>query len=284
MTTPIERKIESLKSTWYVWLFPFFAILIAGWLFLKYQDQNGPEIRILFGDASGLEAGKTRVRYRGVDIGKVQHISISTDNKDVVATVSLQKDATQFAVEGSKFWAVIPQVGFQGVRGLETLFEGTYIAVDPGPPDSDFKNSFKGTIGSETSESIEDTSSYSLETNNLESVSVGDSITFRGLKIGNVTRVNLSKTAQTVLVQINIQNRYVKLIRTNTVFWRKVGVQANLGLFSSEVKINSLEALMRGGIDLFTPTAAGPQAKHLAKFTLLAKPPEGWEKWNPVLE
>ncbi len=284
MRSAVERKISSLKSTWYVWLFPLFALLIAGWLFLKYQEQRGPEIQILFDDASGLEAGKTKVRYRGVDIGQVKRIRISQDNKDVIADVALQSDAAQFAVEGSKFWVVLPQVGFAGVSGLETLFAGTYIAVDPGSPQADIKTDFRGRLGSETSESVEDTSAFTLETNNLESVSVGDSITFRGLKVGSVTKVALSKTAQIVTVQINIQNRYVRLIRTNTVFWRKVGVQAKLGLFNSELKINSLEALMKGGIDFFTPTEVGPRAKAQTKFVLFAGPPEGWEKWNPVLE
>jgi len=74
------------------------------------------------------------------------------------------------------------------------------------------------------------------------------------------------------------------LVRTNTAFWRKVGIQAKLGLFGSEVKVNSLDSIMRGGIELFTPDPPAPVAKANHKFTLLAAPPKDYEKWNPVLD
>lgn len=102
--------------------------------------------------------------------------------------------------------------------------------------------------------------------------------------MGTVSLVNLSKDSRTVIVQINIQRKYTKLIRTNSVFWRKVGVQANVGFFSAEVKINSLESLMRGGIDVWTPEKPGAIAEGQSKFSLSASPPKGWEKWNPKLE
>jgi paraquat-inducible protein B len=115
-------------------------------------------------------------------------------------------------------------------------------------------------------------------------VSAGDSITFRGLVVGNVTKVSLSKSAQVAVVQINIQNKYVHLIRTHTVFWRKVGIQANLGLFSSVVKINSLDSIVRGGVEFFSPNSPGEIAKAGARYNLSAAPPKGYEKWSPNLE
>lgn len=284
MTNPNLKKVQNVKSTWYLWLFPLFALMISAWLFMEYFNQRGPSIKIAFDDGSSIQAEKTRIRYRGVGIGLVKKVTISEDGKSVIAHVTLQRDAEHFAVEGSKFWMVTPKVNFQGVSGLETLFEGTYIAVQPGPPKGAKTLEFKGRLSGESNESMEDTTSYFLETNHAESVGPGDSVTFRGLKIGSVTKVTLSKTAQMVVAQINVENRYVKLIRTNTVFWRKVGVQAKLGLFNSELKINALDSLLHGGVDLFTPDAPGEIANAQAHFPLLSAPPKGWEKWNPKLE
>lgn len=284
MPKNVEQKIEKLKSGWYIWLFPVFAVGLSMWLLYDYYQSRGPTIQIHFSDASSIQAEKTKVRFRGVNIGTIKEISISDDNKEVVAHVSLNRTAKQFAVEGSKFWVVMPQVDFGGVSGLETLFAGTYISASPGNPEGEPKHVFKGHLGGESVEAIEDTVSYVLETNNVESVSEGDSVTFRGMKVGTVTKVNLSKTAQTALVQINLPAKYARLVRVNTVFWRKVGIQAKLGLFNSEVKINSLDTLMRGGIDFFTPDNVGEMAKGQAKFVLNAAPPKGYEKWNPVLE
>lgn len=284
MKKSVNQKIDSLKSRWYLWLFPMFALILAGWLTYDYYQQRGPTIKIFFNDASSIQSEKTSVRFRGVTIGMVKRITLSEDNKDVIAYVTLQRDARQFAVEGSKFWVVKPQIDMGGISGLETIFEGTYISASPGKQDGPEKLNFDGQIGGESVQSAEDTVPYYLETANVESVSEGDSVTFRGLKVGSVAKITLSKTAQVASVQINIESKYTRLIRNNTVFWRKVGIQAKLGLFNSEVKINSLDTLMRGGIDFFTPENAEEMAKSHAKFALSDGPPKGYEKWNPKLE
>lgn len=284
MATEHRSTFDRFRSTWYIWLFPFFALVISVWLLWGYFQQQGPKVTIRFDDASNVRPNKTTVRYRGVSIGTVDKLAISEDNNEVIAHVTFHRDAAEFAVEGSRFWVVTPKLNIQGVSGLETLFEGPYIAVDPGPKNAKVKLDFTGQARSGIEESLEDTSTYYLEAPFVESISTGDPVSFRGLNVGTVTRVTLSRTSQVVVVQINIENRYTKLVRTNTVFWRKVGVQANLGLFKSEIKINSLESLFRGGVDFFTPEPAGPMAKGRSRFALYPGPPKDWETWNPKLE
>ncbi len=173
---------------------------------------------------------------------------------------------------------------FAGITGLETLFEGTYIAAIPGPADAEIKNEFTVSTNSQSTDSLENTTPYFLESSNVESTSPGDSITFRGLAVGSITKVSLNKTSQKVLIQINIQNKFVKLIRINSSFWLKVGIQAELGLFGSKVKINSLDSIMRGGLELSTAEPPGKKANAGFQFNLLASAPKGNEKWNPNLE
>lgn len=283
MAKSTQQKINSLRAHWAVWLFPIIAIIICGWLFYDSVQKRGPIIKIMFSDASGLQAEKTQIRFRGVSIGYVKNIVISEDTKDVIATVHLQKEAEQFARVGTKFWIVSPKVTFNGISGLETLFEGTYIAALPGSPNADRQGEFNASISNETTDSDENMTPYFLEAENVESIGVGDTITFRGINVGSVSKVTLNKTAQLALVQINIQNRYVKLVRSNTVFWRKVGIQADLGLFGSKVKVSSIESIMKGGVEFFTPDQAGERAKWGTRFVLNAAPPKGYEKWNPEI-
>jgi len=283
MKKRLRSSIHHLKTGWYIWLFPLFAIGITGWLMWDYLKQQGPRVKIYFDDAASIQVEKTRVRFRGVPIGTVKDIYISDDQKDVIAEVLLRKDAIGFAVEGSKFSLVTPKVGFQGISGLQTLFEGTYIAVLPGPEGAARKTVFKAQASAST-DPLDDTSAYLLETDNVESVNPGDSVTYRGVKIGTVTKMTFSKTAQTIHIQINVDNKYTRLVRANTVFWRKVGVQAKLGLFGSEIKVNSLDAIMNGGIEIATPNEAGPMAKALQSFPLVASAPKDAGKWNPRLE
>lgn len=277
-----EKAVKNISSHWYVWLFPLFAVVISGWLLVQYFVNLGPKIEISFEDGSRIEAEKTRLSYRGVEIGTVSDVRLSEDQKKVIVHARLNKDAKTFAQEGAKYWVVTPKVSIQGVTGLETLIEGPYIAAQPG--DGKKKTEFQGKQDSENHDPQEDTVVYRLETSNAESINPGDNVSFRGLSVGSVTKVHLSKTAQTLHVQISLQSKYARLVRTNTRFWRKVGVQAKLGLFNSELKINSLETLLHGGIEMFTPEPAGELAKYNDKFPLLSTAPKDWQKWNPALE
>lgn len=279
----MKDRIKAVKSDWYLWLFPVLALAFTVWLVVDYYQQHGPKIRIIFDDAPGIQPEKTKVRYRGVPIGTVTSVNISDDLKKVVAEVQLRKDGQKFAVEGSKFSLVTPKVNFQGVSGLETLFEGAYIEVLPGSGGARAKE-FKAQPNSSFTEPRDETSTYIVEAANAESVVVGDSVSYRGIKIGSVSNVTLSKEGQSVHMQISIENRYSRLIRTNSQFWKKVGVQAKLGLFNSEIKVNSVSSIMSGGIEVATPTEAEPMAKPNARFPFLNAPPKNYEKWNPKLE
>lgn len=279
----MKNRMSALKTGWYLWLFPLFALGITGWLLFDYYREQGPRIYISFDDASGIRTEKTTLRYRGVPIGKVKDMFISDDQKDVVVEVLLRKDAEQFAVEGSKFSLVTPKVGFQGITGLETIFEGSYIAVLPGKTNGEPKTEFKGLANTST-DPLDDTSAYIIESDSAESINQGAGVTYRGLKIGTVTKIGVAKGGQRVNIQINVENHFTWLIRANTVFWRKVGVQAKLGLFGSQIKVNSIESIMSGGLELATPSPAAPMAKALQKFQLAQEAPKDWTKWNTVLE
>lgn len=277
------QELKLVRSSWYLWLFPLFAVALSSWLFWGYYQERGPMIRISFEDASGIQPEKTQVRFRGVRVGTVENVTISEDTKDAIVEVRLRKEAENFAVEGSKFSLILPKVDFQGISGLETLFEGTYITVLPGSPNGELKTDFKAQATIASTENMDETTPYVLETPDGESINSGDLVSYRGLKIGSVTKVNLSKNGQRVLVQINVEHRYRRLIRTNTVFWKKAGVHAKLGLFNSELTINSMETILHGGIDLQTPDEAGAIAKAWTHFYLEQTPPKEAEKWNPTL-
>ncbi len=278
----VRRSYQGLKTGWYLWMFPVIAVGITGYLVYDYYRGAGPRIQVMFEDGVGLEAEKTAVKFRGVTVGMVQEVFISEDSK-VVAEILLHKDVAEFAVIGSRFSLVKPRVNFQGISGLETLFEGAYIAVLPGDPKGQAKQVFIAqAIGS--TDPLDDTSPYLLATDNAESVSQGDSVTYRGIKIGTVSKLNFDRPAREVLVRINIDNKYARLIRTNTVFWRKAGIQADLGLFHSQIKINSMDAIMNGGIELATPDQAGPRAKVMHRFALTGNAPKDYNKWRPALD
>src|SRR5215475_12229806 len=115
-----------------VWVIPLIAALIGVGLVVKSVLEKGPTINITFVSAEGLEPGKTKVKYKDVDIGFVKSIKLAKNHSRVNVEVQLTKEAEDFAVKDSRFWVVRPRIGASGVSGLGTLLSGAYIGVDGG--------------------------------------------------------------------------------------------------------------------------------------------------------
>ena len=115
-----------------VWLLPIIALVVSGWLIYKSVSEKGPVITISFPSAEGLEIDKTKIKYLGVDIGKVSAINIDNDLKTIRVSAQMNSDTDTYLKQGTRFWVVKPQVGLGGISGLGTLLSGPYIAIKPG--------------------------------------------------------------------------------------------------------------------------------------------------------
>jgi paraquat-inducible protein B len=131
----IPEAVAEPKPRWrvqIVWLIPLVALLIGGWLAVRAVMQHGPTITVIFKTAEGLEAGKTKFKYKDVDIGLVKAISVSRDLEHVIVTAELVGETKPHLVEDTRFWVVRPRIAGGSVSGLATLLAGSYIAVDRG--------------------------------------------------------------------------------------------------------------------------------------------------------
>ena len=115
-----------------VWVVPLIAAIVAATLVYNRLQEFGPTITIKFRDGSGVKAGQTEIRYRGVPVGQVTTIELTPDHEHVVVTARLRHTAAGLAKEGALFWIIRPEVGFGTVRGLSTVLTGAYIQSLPG--------------------------------------------------------------------------------------------------------------------------------------------------------
>src|SRR5256885_16121264 len=129
---PAEVVPKRRGSLSLVWLIPIVAALVGGWLAVKAVLDKGPTVTITFKTAEGLEAGKTKIKYKNVDVGEVKQIALSRDASEVVVTAEGVKGATPYLVEDTRFWVVRPRIGAGGGSGLGTLFSGVYIGAPIG--------------------------------------------------------------------------------------------------------------------------------------------------------
>ena len=97
-----------------VWVVPVVAALIGGWLVVKALTEKGPAITITFKTADGLEAGKTKIKFKDVEIGLIEEVHLGKDLSHVIAKAQLVKEAERFLSENTRFWVVRARVSFFG--------------------------------------------------------------------------------------------------------------------------------------------------------------------------
>ena len=126
-----EAVVTQRSGVSIVWLIPVIAALIGGWLAWKALAEQGPTITISFKSAEGLEAGKTKIKYKDVEIGQVENVELSKDLTHIIVTAQLVKGADEYLTDKTRFWVVRASVRAGQVTGLNTLLSGAYIGIDP---------------------------------------------------------------------------------------------------------------------------------------------------------
>ena len=135
-----DVEVKRRRGISLVWLIPLVAGAIAIWLGYTTLQEKGPTVTVAFDNAEGLEAGKTLVRYRNVEVGLVDDVALSEDLSHILVTASLDQTMATHMKEGTQFWIVRPRIGPGGISGLGTLLSGAYVEFDPGdgPPVTEF--------------------------------------------------------------------------------------------------------------------------------------------------
>lgn len=100
-----------------IWTVPIIALVLGAWMVFITLRDKGPEIRITFSTAEGVEAGKTKVKVRSVDVGIVESTALGDDVESVVITARIDKTATSLLREDSRFWVVRPRIGTEACPG-----------------------------------------------------------------------------------------------------------------------------------------------------------------------
>ena len=234
----------------WVWLIPILSALIGLSLVYHAWSQKGPIITISFKSASGLEVGKTQIKYRDVVVGLVKDIRLSDERDKVIVEAELSKDAQGLAHTGTQFWVVKPRVGAGGISGLSTLVSGSYIEADTDTPVNQKvnKTSFVGLETPPPIQSDRPGTRFTLQSTNMGSLGPGSPVYFRRIQVGSVTDYRLDEGGKFVDIQVFIDAPYDKYVTMSTRFWDASGVTVNLGSGGVEIHTESLAAILAGGV------------------------------------
>jgi paraquat-inducible protein B len=249
---PEEALIKPVRTVSKIWLVPIVAFFIGVWMVYYQWSNQGPLITIEFNTATGLEAGKTKIKTRNVDIGTVRDIELSDDLSGVLVTVRMDKNVAPILHTDNQFWIVSPRISLSGVSGLGTILSGPYINMAPGveplmserfialsaPPVTP-----AGTPGLHVTLNSESEFAYKK----------GDPVVYKGIKVGEFEDIFFNFEERVVYYNTFIEDPYHKLITSNTKFWDISGVQMKLGAGGIQVSTGSLETLLTNGVTFGIP-------------------------------
>ncbi len=240
-------------------------------------------IRVPRGD--GLNPG-TAIRYKGLDVGKVERIELTDDLQAVILHARVTQATQQIARVGTQFWVVKPEVSLTRAANLETLVTGQYIEVQPSAQKAALKLDFTAAEAPPKASVREQGLRLVLSAARRGSIKPGVVVSYREVPVGKVTDFELGPTSDRVLIHILIEPRYAPLVRTGSRFWNASGIGVDAGLFSGvKVRTESLEALLEGGIAFASPDnpQMGGPAQVGQTFALHDEVKEEWLRWAPKI-
>ncbi|MEG3135605.1 MlaD family protein [Rouxiella sp. T17] len=262
---PTEARVKNRRRISPFWLLPFIALLIAGWLIWSNYQEQGNTVTIDFQSAAGIVAGRTPVRYQGVEVGTVQSISLSKDLNTIQVKVSIKSELSDSLREGTQFWLVTPKASLAGISGLDALVGGNYIGMMPGTGKEqdhftalDTQPKFRLNTGELM---------IHLHAKDLGSLSTGSLVYYRKIPVGKVYDYDIEPANTGVTIDVLIDKRFAHLVKDTSRFWNVSGFKGNFSLSGVKVEMESLAALVNGAIALDSP-ADGKAAKAEQSYEL----------------
>jgi paraquat-inducible protein B len=243
----------------FAFLLPAIVIVVAGIVVIQQQLARGPSIDINFLSADGLEANKTKIRYKDVDIGDVTDIHVSKDRKKVVVTARIHRDASDYLVDDTRFWVVRPRVAGGSVTGLGTLVSGAFISVDVGHSAVKRRN-FDGLEVPPIVTSDLPGREFILHAEDIGSLSVGSTVFYRHIDVGQVVAYALDPGGASVTIKVFIYKPYDSYVTPSTRFWQASGIDMSIDADGVKLRTESLTSILEGGV-AFAPR--GYRGQHL---------------------
>ncbi|PJG83107.1 PqiB family protein [Caviibacterium pharyngocola] len=263
----VRATIRKNKRISPFWLLPFIALCIGAILFFQIVKEQGVGIKITFDNGDGLVAGKTQIRYQGLQIGVVKKVNFTDDLKKVEVTANIYPEARSVLREQTKFWLVRPSASLAGISGIDALVSGNYITLQPG--DGDSEDEFVAESEGPIAQVGEGDLLIHLLADDLGSISIGASVYFKKMPVGKIYDYRFTKDQKKIEIDVVIEKAYTQFVKQDSHFWNISGINANVGLSGINVSVDSLNAVVQGAVAFDSPSDS-PAAENNARYTLYA--------------
>jgi paraquat-inducible protein B len=252
----IKTKVDKRRRVSLIWAIPVVTVLIGGWLIWDTYSKRGPTVTVTFQAGEGLLANQSHVRHLDVDLGVVKSVVLAPDYSHVIVTLEMKPEATAALNDKARFWVVKPRLFAGNLSGLDTLVSGSYVELLPSNQSGASQRRFVGLEDPPVLQTQEAGQTFLLKAEQIGSVSVGSPIFFRNVSVGQVLGWDLADDANSVTIHAFVRAPFDKFIVAPTRFWDASGISLTLGAGGVRLQLESVKALLLGGIAFETPKDA----------------------------
>ncbi|MCO7232307.1 MULTISPECIES: intermembrane transport protein PqiB [unclassified Cobetia] len=252
MSDDSRARRESRRRLSPIWIVPIVALLIGAWMVWHNYASRGPLITIEMETAEGIEAGKTLIKTRNVEVGKVESVRLSDNLDKTIVTARMSKDSERMLNADSRLWVVKPRIGREGISGLNTVLSGAYIQLQPGDSrdeEDHFVALEQPPVTTQDAKGLR----IDLTSNDGSVLSDGDPVTYEGFVVGRVESSEFSPSEKEMHYTLYIDSPYNELVTSTTRFWSTSGVSLRLDSQGLQVDVGSLESVLSGGVAFGIP-------------------------------
>lgn len=236
-----------------IWVIPLLAIAIGAWLAWDTLSKRGPTIIVSFDNAEGLQAGQSQLKFKEIVLGTVQSLDLTPDHSHVLVTIATTRQAAPLLTDQTIFWVVKPRLFAGNISGLNTLLSGSYVGMLPPQTAGKPQREFVGREDPPILEANVPGHIFSLKADRLGSISLGSPVFFRDIDVGEVLGWDFADMAESVTIRAFVRAPFDSYVHDETRFWNASGVSLKLSGAGVSLQMESLRALLLGGIAFDTP-------------------------------
>jgi paraquat-inducible protein B len=240
-----------------IWVIPLVALAIGAWLAWDTLSKEGPTITVTFNSGEGLQAGQSQLKYKDIVFGTVKSLELAPDHSHVIVTLATTHQAEPLLTDKTVFWVVKPRLFAGNISGLETLLSGSYIGMMPGAEGGKSQHAFKGVEDPPILTEHIAGHAFLLKAKRLGSIQLGSPIFFRDQNVGEVLGWDIADMAEYVTIHAFVRAPYDGYVNDETRFWNASGLSIKLAGTGLEIQLESIKALLLGGIAFETPDLRG---------------------------
>ncbi|NOQ14166.1 MAG: MCE family protein [Methyloprofundus sp.] len=210
------------------------------------QDKNTQLIRITTEELGSLAMG-TKIYFKKIPVGKIVHYTLSDKRDEIIISAAISNKYQDLITSKSRFWRNSGLQVKADLSGVDVNMASVHSLLNGGISFANIESSVVTKqsdkqvypLYQSQQQALQQTEDIQIRFPLAQGISKGTAIKYLGIKVGEVSRVELTDNNQAIIAHAKLFDSATEFARQGTRFWL---LAAQLGLFKNK----HLDTLIKG--------------------------------------